>query len=147
MRGRMIGRIDVKPLFWTLLGVTLLASPALAEQEKIDCDNAITTHDMIFCAGDDFQEADAALNTTYREAMRRAEAIDREASETDIAAPGAVEALRSGQRGWIAYRDGQCTAVAYGALGGTIAPLLDIGCQTGLTQKRTEELKALFNPE
>ena len=45
------------------------------------------------------------------------------------------------QRGWIAYRDGQCELAGFEARGGSMEPMLVSGCLADLTRKRTKELK------
>ena len=54
---------------------------------------------------------------------------------------GAEEAVLAAQRGWIAYRDGQCEVTGFEAQSGSMEPMLVSGCLADLTRKRTKELK------
>ena len=58
---------------------------------------------------------------------------------------GAEKALLAGQRGWIAYRDGQCDLAGFEARGGSMEPMLVSGCLADLTRKRTQELQAIHH--
>ena len=40
-----------------------------ADDEKLDCANAMSTRDMNLCAGQEFEKADAALNAYYSKAL------------------------------------------------------------------------------
>lgn len=93
------------------------------------CDNATTTVEMINCAGNDLKTVDARLNATYKK--HRAGLDDQ-----------ARILLRDAQRAWIAYRDRECLRQRDTARGGTMAPLLEIGCKTTLSEQRIIELQA-----
>lgn len=122
----------------------LLAAAAHAQEvDDIDCENAVTQMDMNRCAHADFETADTELNAAYRDTMRAMEQTDAELGEINTNYVGAVEALRNAQRGWIAYRDGQCALAGFSARGGSMEPLLVSSCLAEITRKRTDELKAL----
>ncbi|OLP62401.1 hypothetical protein BJF93_23595 [Xaviernesmea oryzae] len=112
------------------------------DQPEIDCAKAEQQTDMTICAQRDYQEADDALNATYRQAMTRMRKADADLADMPGYPPGAVEALKTAQRAWISYRDGQCVLAGFPVRGGTLEPMLVAGCQADLTRKRTEELKA-----
>lgn len=109
----------------------------------LDCANAQTQADMNQCAYEDFEKADAELNTVYKDAMAAARANDKQAAEMNDNYVGAVEELKKAQRAWIDYRDGHCDGMSREALGGSMQPMLISGCQTGMTQARTKELREL----
>lgn len=111
------------------------------------CDNANTQMEMDACASDQYQQADAELNTVYREAVSRLERADREFSEISSNLVGAVDALKVAQRAWIAFRDASCDLAGFEARGGTLERTIYIGCQTELTRKRTAELRDLLAAE
>jgi uncharacterized protein YecT (DUF1311 family) len=52
--------------------------------------------------------------------------------------------LRKAQRLWIPYRDAACEAAAAPYQGGTIQPLIRLGCLTDLTETRTKELRSMI---
>lgn len=122
----------------------LLTLPAFGQDEKIDCENAMAQQDMNYCAAKDFETADAELNAIWKEAKASAKEMDAGfAKETQ----GAEAALLAGQRGWIAYRDGQCELAGWEAHGGSMEPMLVSGCMAELTRARTKELKAFISGE
>ena len=111
------------------------------DQPEIDCAKAEAQMELNYCAEQDFGTADQALNAVYRQAMTRLRKADADLAATPGATGGAVEALKAAQRGWIAYRDGQCTLAGLPVRGGTMEPMLVMNCQADLTRKRTRELK------
>ncbi|MBW0371161.1 lysozyme inhibitor LprI family protein [Ensifer adhaerens] len=129
-----------------VLGFLLvLATPALAEDEPgVDCANAMAQPDLNDCAYREYESADAELNAVYRQAMTAAQKVDKELEGADI---GAVEALKTAQRAWIGYRDGQCELAGFQARGGQAEPMLVSGCLAQLTQKRTAELNEFLEAQ
>jgi len=122
-----------------------MATAAYAQDaETVDCDNAQTQMDMNTCAEQDFEKADAALNKAYKKAMTAQKAIDAQVQE-DLGADsvGAVAALKKAQRAWIDYRDGQCEGEGFQAHGGSMEPMLVMGCKASLSNSRAKELKEL----
>jgi uncharacterized protein YecT (DUF1311 family) len=113
------------------------AAPAAA-QDEVDCNNQMAQQDMNYCAAKDYEAADAELNTIWKQARGVAKDLDAELSD-DL--KGADKTLLAGQRGWIAYRDGQCELAGFEARGGSMEPMLVSGCLADLTRKRTKELK------
>ena len=117
---------------------------ARAQEDQIDCNNAQTQADMTNCAGQDFENADKELNVVYKKAMASQVALDKQSAEISPDYVGAVKALKKAQRAWIDYRDGQCEGMSYQAAGGTMQPMLELGCKADLTNKRIKELKELI---
>jgi uncharacterized protein YecT (DUF1311 family) len=126
-------------------GLVLGAPVAWAQEDQIDCENAMTQADMNMCANKDYEAADKELNAVYKKAMASMKATDTELAGIDTNLVGAVEALKNAQRAWIGYRDGQCELAGFEARGGSMEPMLVSGCLTDLTKKRTDELKELAN--
>lgn len=127
-----------------IVSIIFLAFPAFAQDEKIDCENAMAQQDMTYCAGMDFEAADAELNAVWKEAKASAKEMDAEfAAEMK----GAEAALLAAQRGWIAYRDGQCELEGWEAHGGSMEPMLVSGCMAELTRARTRELRQFISGE
>jgi len=123
-----------------LLALVALAAPAAAQ--TVDCADPMTQMEMTYCAEQDWQTADGALNAAYARAMDEMRRID-----TDLAGlpnlVGAADALRAAQRAWIPYRDKACAAQGFMARGGTMEPMLIYQCRADLTRQRTQELEAL----
>ena len=127
----------MRPQLAALALAFIVGSPAAA-QDEIDCENAMAQQDMNACAAKDYEAADAELNAVWKEARSTAKDLDAELSE-DL--KGAEKALLAGQRGWIAYGDGQCDLAGFEARGGSMEPMLVSGCLADLTRKRTKELQ------
>lgn len=123
-----------------ILALTLtLAFPAVASQAgDPDCDDPQTQIEMNACAYRGLQAADADLNREWESLRSRL----RQA-EDDLGYEGWFDAALEGQRGWLAYRDGQCTAEGYEARGGTMEMMLVAYCKTRLTRARVQELREL----
>ncbi|MEL7255598.1 MAG: lysozyme inhibitor LprI family protein [Pseudomonadota bacterium] len=102
--------------------------PAMAQAQ--DCSG--TTADMAACGSAEFQLADAELNAVYGRAMAAAER------------GGFAADLRAAQRLWIPYRDAACHVEAAPYAGGSIAPLIFVGCLTRLTEERTQGLRLIY---
>ncbi|WP_406720498.1 lysozyme inhibitor LprI family protein [Thioclava litoralis] len=99
-----------------------------------DCADPQTQADMTGCAALDFAQADAALNAEYAATRDRAKA--RGAAQAD--------ALLQAQRAWIAYRDAACKAQGLEFEGGSLEPMVVAMCKTELTQRRSEDLRRLY---
>lgn len=120
----------------------LLLAPAAGAQE-VDCENAMAQVEMTFCARQEYEAADAALNAAYKQARAAMKAIDANLPEDER---GAETSLLDAQRAWITYRDAACTAEGYLMHGGTAEPLLVYGCLATLTRGRTQDLLYLTEP-
>ena len=120
--------------------VTVSALPALAQQPKVNCKKAETQMEMTYCAEQDFNAADKALNTQYQAARRATKKWDKDAATEQ---PASDAALVKAQRAWVAYRDAQCESYGYQSHGGSMEPQLIYDCSADLTRKRTTELKEL----
>lgn len=129
----------------TCLLPLLLASAASAGEEKVDCDNALSTYEMNICAGRAYEAADARLNAVYKQALA---AIPEMAAEPPFDAKSWEAALRASQRTWIAFRDAECEGhVAMFWSGGSGATVDIIGCKTEKTEARANELAERYEIE
>ena len=125
------------------LALLLLCASALpGAAETPDCANAMAQQEMNFCAQREWQEADVELNAAYKQVMAAMKAMDADLPP-DL--QGAEDALRTAQRAWIEYRDGNCTAAGFPMRGGSAEPLLVYGCLRQMTENRTNELWELVN--
>jgi len=122
------------------LAILISASnPELTQGDEIDCEDAMTQIEMNVCARRDYEAVDKELNVVWKDAQAAAKALDAE--QYDDRLRGAEKALLDGQRGWIAYRDGQCDLDGFEVRGGTMAPMVVSGCLAEMTRARTKELK------
>lgn len=128
------------------LVLLLLSRPAAADDDKIDCDNALTTYEMNICAGRAYEAADAKLNAVYKQAL--AAIPEMAIGEKPFDAKSWEAALRASQRAWIAFRDAECEGhVAMFWTGGSGATVDIIGCKTEKTEARTKELSERYEIE
>jgi uncharacterized protein YecT (DUF1311 family) len=130
----------LKMIVQTGLGVGLagvLATSTLAD-DKPDCIDPQTQMEMTFCAGVDYQEADAALNALWPDVLAAAKLNDEYVGDMarERGVPTTVEALRDAQRAWIRFRDAQCEFEAYEVFGGTMQPMVGSLCLARLTRER-----------
>jgi uncharacterized protein YecT (DUF1311 family) len=124
-----------------LCGCVLLQdAPVDAQEPKVDCKKAEAQMELTYCAEQQLNAADKALNVQYQITRKQTRKWDADADAGD---KGAEDALVKAQRAWVAYRDAQCTSYGYQAHRGSMEPMLIYGCQADLTTKRTAELKDL----
>jgi uncharacterized protein YecT (DUF1311 family) len=121
-------RIAVLALFGLLAAIP----PAVAAE----CNDQSNQMELDICADQDFRAADKALNETYGEIVKRL------SDDSD-----GHKRLSAAQKAWIAFRDAECDFQAGNSIDGSIYPMLISMCRTGLTQKRTTELKAYLDCE
>jgi uncharacterized protein YecT (DUF1311 family) len=112
------------------------SSPVWAQDAVVDCENAMTQRDMNICSYEDYIAADRALNDTYAWALAR----------TEDWGFGTQDALRAAQRAWIPYRDAACHAEGQLHEGGSIRPLIENTCKATLTTRRTQDMRATYEP-
>ncbi len=120
--------------------------PVAAADDKIDCENALSTYEMNICAGRAFEAADAKLNAVYKKAL--AAIPEMATGEKPFDARSWEAALRASQRAWVAFRDAECEEhVAMFWSGGSGATVDIIGCKTEKTEARTKELSERYEIE
>lgn len=118
-----------------LLALACLTLPA-AGQDAI-CANPPDQMTMTQCAYQEWQAADAELNSVYQRAM----AILRDQdARLDAAQRGGPEALRDAQRAWITFRDKACEAEGFAMRGGSAEPMVVAFCLTRITRERIAHL-------
>jgi uncharacterized protein YecT (DUF1311 family) len=124
------------------LVLATLAAPVLAGDEP-DCENG-SQAELNMCAYMDFDKADKALNKLWPKVKKFV--MDGDA-DFDADQKGYLKALMASQRGWLAYRDGQCELYGFQSHGGSMEPMLVSGCKAGLTKKRIVELQDVIDVE
>jgi uncharacterized protein YecT (DUF1311 family) len=124
-----------------LMSLMLLASAA--QDPEIDCENPQYQVEMNFCAGKEYDAADAALNAQWKLTVAEIKRRDKDIDRSYDSQPTGYDTLLAAQRAWIAYRDQHCLSASFIARGGTMAPMLLSGCMARLTKERTAELEEL----
>lgn len=130
----------------TVLGgclASLLATAALAD-DLPDCVDPQSQMEMTYCAGVDYEKADADLNAIWPDIVAAAKANDEYVADMarDRGVPTTLEALRTAQRAWIKFRDAQCEYEAYEVFGGTMQPMVGSLCLARLTRERIQLLSS-----
>lgn len=123
----------------TLPGTTL--AQANEEAPNVDCGYPLTQMEMTYCAGKEFKKADKELNEVYADAMAAMKTLDEGLEGSGL--EGAANALIAAQRAWIPFRDAACASEGFMARGGSMEPMLILGCKATLTKQRIEDLKTL----
>lgn len=120
-----------------LVASGLLGLAGFAGSVAADCgETAETTIELNDCAKQEFDRAEARLNTTWKQVMAR---LDERADEPDATA--AKTQLRDAQRTWVKFREQDCQAVYTLYQGGTMRTLMHLGCLTGHADRRTKDLE------
>jgi len=114
-------------LFATAILMILSAASAVYADECADQ----TQQGLDKCAGMAYAKADAALNSAYKEIIRR---LKDDAATTKL--------LVTAQKAWIAYRDAECAFSSSASAGGTIYPMVVSICLEAVTTERTKALGA-----
>lgn len=113
-------------LVLSMIGLSfLLTSKAMA----LNCEEAVTTRDMVVCAAQNLEQAEALLENHLNETKS---SLD----ET------ALVLLSESQHSWQKFKTAECQRQRDLARGGTMAPLLEISCRETLTLRRLADLQS-----
>jgi uncharacterized protein YecT (DUF1311 family) len=121
----MWGITDMRGAIIWAAALMILSQPVFAQE--VDCKNPPDQLTMNTCAEKDYKASDKKLNDTYHALMAA------------ISKPGQAK-LQKAQRSWVAYRDAQCDFDTMGTSTGSIHPMIQLACLSGLTQMQTEHL-------
>ncbi|RWC55271.1 lysozyme inhibitor LprI family protein [Mesorhizobium sp.] len=106
----------------------LLAGASVARAQE--CDRSDDSQQMMnICAGEDYQAADARLNTAYQDLISSDDADGK-------------RLLQVAQRAWITFRDAECAHATAASEGGSIHPMEVSQCLARLTNDRIKQLAA-----
>jgi uncharacterized protein YecT (DUF1311 family) len=116
--------------FAALMFMSAMATPVWAED--VNCDNAMTTHDINLCADAELQKVEKNLNVVYQRVMAAlAKAED----------PTVRTQLLEAQRAWVKFREADCDAVYSHHQGGTMRTVMHIGCMQQHAERRIADLE------
>lgn len=106
-----------------------------------NCENPMVQQEMNWCAGQDLEAAERALEVQWQAALAAMKEQDAAFAEIGGFEPDAfLMKLLESQIGWWSYRDAHCALDGFSARGGSLEPLLVATCKARLTRARTEEL-------
>ncbi len=125
--------------FFTI-ALVLTTTTAVAQDWNCDAWGDLPQQGMNYCAYQDYQKADRALNIVWPQIKAKMKALDESNKEWMPEQANGEENLLKAQRAWIDYRDRHCAAEGAEYAGGSIRPLIENSCLASLTRKRTEEL-------
>ena len=131
--------MTIKPTALGLCALLMLGASTRA-QDAPDCADPQDQYSMTYCAGVDYENADAELNRLWPDVVAAAKSNDEYVGDQakSMGVPTTLEALRTAQRAWIAFRDAQCEYEAYEVFGGTMQPMVGSLCLVRLTNERVE---------
>jgi uncharacterized protein YecT (DUF1311 family) len=115
--------------------LTTTNASAQGGQDENPCEKAQTTIEMGECAGNEYQKADAELNSVYRQLMSSLSDRDYQS------------ALKTAQQAWLKYRDANCEFETFDSRGGTIHPVVYSLCRAHMTRARTKDMRAAISQE
>jgi uncharacterized protein YecT (DUF1311 family) len=120
-------------IFATLsfVGLSMTSSARAA-----DCGADATQTDLDVCAAQAFKKADAQLNADYRQILDR---LKGDSATTKL--------FVGAEKAWIGFRDAECAFATSRSADGSIYPMLEAQCWTGLTQRRLSDLAAYLTCE
>jgi len=124
------------------LALYLAASGPAAPQWN--CADPGPQQEMNYCAAQDFNKADGALNAQWKKTAAEMKRRDAEWDAAYDKRPGYFATLLDAQRAWIKYRDAHCTTSGYLFRGGSMESFMVSTCKTGLTNDRTQQLQFLI---
>ena len=118
--------------FYVLLVLPALLSPKLSHAQMYSgeyqqCNQAISTIDIIECVGKLTKKWDTRLNQAYKDLMERSNDAQK-------------ASLKTSQRLWIQYRDANCGF--YADADGTISRIQASECLRHMTMQRSCEMEA-----
>ena len=133
-----------------IIMITLcMASPRLsiAQNSKIDCENANTQIEMNLCALKDFEKADAELNKVYKNILAQLDK-DSKAQGNDTFLTTHYKQLKqkfiASQKIWIQLRDANAETQRLIYEGGSIMPLIYAVSKKDDTEDRIKYLNAFM---
>jgi uncharacterized protein YecT (DUF1311 family) len=121
-------------MFIRTLAAALSLAAGHAAAQDVDCSAELSMVDMTICADDKYAAADAAMNAAYDSAV----AIIQSGQGSGNAETEGY--LRAAQKTWVAFREAECGLQASFFDGGTMQPMIELGCLATLTEERTAAL-------
>ena len=128
---------------------------ATTDEARLDCkgrmstvcmeteDGGFSTLGMVSCVAAETQVWDGFLNMAYQARMQGLAQLDIAEAVQFPEFANRADSLRTAQRAWIAFRDGECS-LAYAMWGsGSMRQLAAVGCLLDMTAARTVELESL----
>ncbi|MFS1504803.1 lysozyme inhibitor LprI family protein [Vibrio lentus] len=117
----------------SVIAFALLSGSVLADEQAVDCENAMTTLEINHCASVELEAATVELDQ-YLKASFEHNAYDDEL----------VSSIKVAQERWQTYMTAHCDSVYIQWRDGSIRGLMALSCKTKLTKQRTHEVWVNF---
>ena len=124
--------------------LSLIFAAAAPAEPQWNCEKPVAQQEMNYCAGQEYEKADAALNAQWKKTAAEMKQRDADIDRTYDKRPGYFDTLLQAQRAWLKYRDAHCASEGYLFRGGSMEPLMVSTCKTKLTEERTQQLQFLI---
>ncbi len=112
-----------------------------------NCADPQAQQEMNWCAAQEFQRADNALNAQWKLTSKEMKRRDERDGKPTDGRPGHMATLLAAQRAWLKFRDAHCDLDGYLFRGGSMEPLIVATCRTSLTEARTKQLQDLIEQQ
>jgi len=106
---------------------------AHALSNDFDCNDAVSTPQINYCAGIELEKAENEMNAYL--------AKSKEHNSHDLEL---IKSIDLAQKAWLLYANAHCDSVYTQWRDGTISGLMSLSCQTKVTKQRTHEIWANF---
>jgi uncharacterized protein YecT (DUF1311 family) len=137
-------RQSLRVFFITLFtfGYALSATaPAKPAPPQNNCASPTSNVEMRYCAGLEYEKADAELNRVYKQLVAVLKSEDTSTVQFRDASVSYYGLLVRAQKDWVAFRDSDCSLRAMRVFGGTHQPVEGTVCKAEKTRQRTLELR------
>lgn len=104
-----------------------------AVSDDFDCNKAITTNDINYCAGVELRKAEAVM-ATYLTKSKEHNSFDSEL----------IKSIDIAQTSWALYAEAHCESIYTMWREGTIRGVMHLNCKTKITKLRSHEIWANF---
>ena len=105
----------------------------IALSDDFDCDKAISTIEINYCAGVELENSTLKMNT-YLTKSKEHNSYDSEL----------IKSIDVAQKAWSSYAEAHCDSIYTQWRDGTIRGVMHLSCKTKITKQRTYEIWANF---
>ena len=114
-----------------IMVLSLYSAQALSDD--FDCNDAMTTPQINYCAGVELEKAELEMNAYLTKS--------KEHNEED---PELIKAIQVAQTAWENYASAHCDSIYTSWREGTIRGVMFLSCKTKVTKQRTHEIWSNF---
>ena len=104
-----------------------------ALSDDFNCDEAMTTPQVNYCAGVELEKAQHEMNAYLVKS--------KEHNNGDLEL---IKSINVAQKAWLLYADAHCDSIYTQWRDGTIRGVMSLSCKTKVTKQRTHEIWANF---